>query len=1292
MNINNLVFFDKNGESYNFDLSSSGYWDGAEYFLPISLALFDVSNIFILEHDGAGNYSYPIMEEGSKFEIKWKTQDSKDNFFLFTVQREGIHSDDPLYIQKQSSITINHSDFGQTGELILSYPLQVNVAFTPSVEKSYSRILQVYYTTTTESTQILQIVFYGEGEDEDERYKIWLENFGIKFNKEDALLLKDYDLKEGLPDWQEINTARKNLLVNIDQVYPYVGTYKGLINLINILGYNEVLRVKEYWQDSNEKSSYYQKYAMVDVTDLMKIGDSTQINITDVNGQIKKGGKFKKTEFLALAYQFTVASDTFDDDGLPEVISTTDFTVDEIFYKLKGIEKKLKEEILPINVIIKDVIGEFIYFSKFNLRNWSDTTHIESFSINDNYDVKIRFPLSGSTQLKIRDIKTLYPKIDGVSDFPILTFNSGTVRPYENNQIYDTSSTTELMTAIELFYNHINNYSYYDYDSIDPIDVGDDNTYKIGCPIVLEAYIDDLTLADLDGVTFDDFTLSEATTSSSMHTIGTGVKYFSCANITSFNIGSKVKFYVTIDPSKWMEGVVTEIAPLGYSATTIKVNITSSAGSGVSTGWTANLIDTHFTLDFIKYKNAYEIEWIIVGPNNYRFEWRDTVANVYKIPHILPYTGDYVITVYVHDMHGGTSVSHKKLTVMTEQPILQSFIKIQDKNNYTFANLNNVTIGDLADSPLYFPYATIINLNGENSPITEIYNHYLNWDTYSTPYGVGAPQDSVQLYNPLSGFESHEESTLSIKDRWGTGSVNGQPTIGDYDGAMLKELNLVTFAEMGYVGDNLDGFYIDFKNLSSDTPNSYISTIQFGGFTEVTPLILISNATEFIAYIEAADLPGWREYNYQVIGNRVKATAKLQTKKNHSIIKITYTVSGVIDSSPYLPSSIDLDISSPIIQLGILTLFQSEMIGASGPFWTGGNGPWWYGPSGPFYDWSEYASPFYGPSGLGTEPTGPDGPYWIGPSGLVYYGPSGYYDGPSGYVWGGPSSWLDDLNLLWPNPSGLNWPYSASGWIFPTMYSNTTLQLGDRLRVRNSSGGYAEGIILTISDYQIELDVDLINDVGNFQSFDLALVERIYTFEKPNKVFDSATLDSIQTTLSQANKRLDEDLLFLVCPFEDMLEDTTSYLKANASNIQYWIDNDYVSYDNTLGEQTGFLPSTFDENSLNMSNIRATNNTIIAPLYHPIFTIISNLTSNVESEWVLSKDSIEIARVKTPSYFIWRFNETGSYTLTVTSLDSRGNYSTLTTSIIAARLTDFDSYLKYVEKQLDIRKFNMAHN
>lgn len=1245
MNVNNLVFFDKNGESYNFSLNSLGYWEGSDYFLPISIALFDCSNIFVLENSGTNSYQFPKMEEGSKFEIKWVSREAKDNFFLFTVLREGVHSDSFTYIQKAETITINHSDFGQSGTLNLSYPLQINVAFTPSQEISYTRVLQVYYTVGDDSTLVLEMTFYGEGEDEDERYRIWLENLGVKFNREDALLLKDYDLKEGLPDWNQINLARKSILVSIDQVYPYVGTYKGLTNLLNLLGYKDVLRVKEYWQDSDPNSRYYKNFAMVDVTDLMNIGEFSELNLVDLNGQIKKGGKFKKTEFLALTYAFTVASDTYDEDGLPEVVPTTDFSTDEIFFKLKRLEKKLKVEILPINVIIKDIIGEFIYFNKLNLRDWPDTTYVESSTINDDYTILVLSPDTSAVKLKIRDVRSLYPKLDGVSPFPEISFNSGTIEPYQNRQHYDTAELSYLIEAISDYYENLVHYDFYHPNETNPIDFGDDTLPKIGCPIVLEAYVPDLTLGQLSGITFGDFVLSDATTSSTLNTISLGTKYFSCATIQSFNIGSRVKITVSIDQSSYMIGTVTELSPIGFSLNTIKVSVDTASGFSTSTGWVINLVDTHFTIGNIKYKNSYEIEWTITGPKNYYFQWRDTVSNLYKIPHVLPYTGEYSIDLKVHDMHGGVSTAHKQVIVESESPVLEAFVKIQDKTKYDFANLHNVTIGDLGSCPLYWPYATILNFNGENEAISNLTQHYLDWCTYSLHYGVGSPQEDASVSN--------------LDNRWGTGSANGQPILSDYNDAQFSDLKFVTFADMEYVADTIDGFFIEFKNLVSTSPSSYLSSMQFGGFDQVEFFILIESAEDFINYIELMDLPGWNKYRYQILGNRIKATAKFQDKQNHSILKFAYTLSGVYNGEPYLPNSIDLDISTKQIQVGTYVLLQSEMLGPSGPFWLGPSGPWWYGPSGPFWE-----------NSVGEA-------YYVGPSGIISYGLFSNSEVPD-------EGWPDPSSSLWPSPSN---------WLFPTIYSNTTVKLGDRLRIRNSEGGYAEGFVTGISDYNVILEVDLINEVGDFTEFDLATVDTVYTFSKPITVFSPSDSTSVQETLLGAGYRLDEDLLFLVCPFDDQLISLTNHTAAPASDIRYWISGGYVYYDNVLGTQTGFLPSCVDQNSLNLQQVRSTKDTVIVPKFHPVFITICNLASNVYTEWVLKKwDGSVVCTVNTTSYFIWRFDEDGLYKLTVTSTDSRGNSYVLSTDIAVSQVMTCTDYENYVEQWLNDRKFKMTHS
>lgn len=799
MNINNLVFFDRNGESYNFSQNSSGVWEGSDYFLPISTSLYDVSNIFILEKTPNG-YRFPTLDPGSKLSFKWKTSESDTSFFLFTIEKDDPNLDESTaFISRQAQLDVNYIDISPSGttSLDLAYPLQINVGFSPLEEISYNRTLEVYYENGSQKTQVASIYFYGEGEDEDERFRVWLSNFGVKFNREDALILKEYDLKEGLPDWKQINQARKELLVNRDQIYPYVGTYKGLINLINILGYRDVLRVKEYWRDSDPNSAYYNKFAMVDVTDLMTVGSIDSINLVDLNGQIKKGGKFKKTEFLALAYEFSRASDEYDDDGVPEVEFTTEFEVDEIFYKLNRLATKLKTEILPVNVVIRDIIGEFIYFNKFNLRNWSDSTLINSLEINEDYQVVVNSPNPKSQLFLIRDIKTLYPKTNG-SPFPEITFNTSGVDPYSSGQKYPVSSIPALLTAVQDYYINLKSYEFQYHGENNPMMSGDDADGKIGCPVSLESFIPDFTLQELDGVKFQDF------------------------------VGSQ------------------------------------------------------FTIGNIRYRSGYEIEWNIQGPQGYTFKWRGKISEIVKIPHVLPHTGKYTISSTVFDLLGGQSVSYLHLTVLEEEPVIEVFTKLQDKSSYRFSDLANITVGDIKSSPIYAPFANVVQ--GLNT-VSTLTSHYIDWYTYFNNFGLGNPQTEVEIFTEGVGFEPISTSANSSKLNWGTGSsISGQPSLGDYEDATIKDLGLVRLVDLSYVPDKLNGFILDLPNYPAD-----LEFINFADWNILNSYVVqpYTDSDDLANQLNNATHPQVAEYRYLSINGKVHAQAKRQDRALHRILKVS---------------------------------------------------------------------------------------------------------------------------------------------------------------------------------------------------------------------------------------------------------------------------------------------------------------------------------------------------------------------------------------------------------------------
>ena len=126
--------------------------------------------------------------------------------------------------------------------------------------------------------------------------------------------------------------------------------------------------------------------------------------------------------------------------------------------------------------------------------------------------------------------------------------------------------------------------------------------------------------------------------------------------------------------------------------------------------------------------------------------------------------------------------------------------------------------------------------------------------------------------------------------------------------------------------------------------------------------------------------------------------------------------------------------------------------------------------------------------------------------------------------------------------------------------------------------------------------------------------------------------------------------------------------------------------------QKGFIPSQYDENSFTLSNIKATQDTIQVPIHHPIFVTISNLASNVETEWTLVNEVGDtIINVLSPAYFIWRFEKAGSYKLLGQSTDTRNNISYMNVNIAVSNVLSPAKYVQTIEKQLNERKRMLTH-
>ena len=205
---------------------------------------------------------------------------------------------------------------------------------------------------------------YGQTEIEDIRYKIELSNIGQNILPDDVFIFKSYDVNEQGIDWGFINKKRKEMLMVKNQIFPYVGSYKAIINTINYFGYND-LQLYEYYRNININSPLFYKLFKVEIPDIF---DNTVKGWT-VNDFIKHtmpNPNYETTNLFNLTYLIT------DKEGN----NVLQYSLQEVIMKLQGLKHWLERKVIPITHKILDITGR------------ADFVGVDSI-VHRNYDVKI---------------------------------------------------------------------------------------------------------------------------------------------------------------------------------------------------------------------------------------------------------------------------------------------------------------------------------------------------------------------------------------------------------------------------------------------------------------------------------------------------------------------------------------------------------------------------------------------------------------------------------------------------------------------------------------------------------------------------------------------------------------------------------------------------------------------------------------------------------------------------------------------------------------------------------------
>lgn len=325
-------------DSLTFTYPSVTY-ASAIFMKPISVGLVETEHLFIFEEPSIGSYIRPHDASNSILVFELVGDDKEIAFFEVNEDTQEITWTDSLVYD--------------TSLYEIDTPITLNIGFRSEFEGVFERILRIYHLVGDTLYTLAEIVVNAEAIGEDERFRTLISNFGLHDPKDMKDVFKETDINEDLPDWEVLNYKSKHIILEHDQIMPYIGTYKALINAIKWLGYDDVF-VREWFLNvrENRKLSLLVPFNATDRTQ----------TILSFNEDQRK--TLKKLNQLSLNYCITRETGEIDEWGTPETENCYSYNLKEVFIKLLSLKQWLEKNIIAVNCRITDITGEGIYFER----------------------------------------------------------------------------------------------------------------------------------------------------------------------------------------------------------------------------------------------------------------------------------------------------------------------------------------------------------------------------------------------------------------------------------------------------------------------------------------------------------------------------------------------------------------------------------------------------------------------------------------------------------------------------------------------------------------------------------------------------------------------------------------------------------------------------------------------------------------------------------------------------------------------------------------------------------------
>lgn len=751
-----------------------GYFRGNIYFEPVSAGLYENEQLFIVQQfkdtvTSSSFLGFPHTgSTGATGNPLWRTRWENDTYgntdvtnIIFTyniLESDPEIGGDPSIINYQNiaiPVIQNPSDYYSNGYVFTpeagtpSKALQVNIATNAPDQAAevYQRRLVIEDITSSTPSKIAEIDFYSQIIGADARLDVLTRNIGRAFINEDSRILREHDPNEPLPNYIEINEKRKELMVAGEDIFPYIGSYKGLIGALKFFGYQD-LRIKEYWLNLNyrqvsltplqETQLFLDRYTntktpnqTVLIQDVLDNENTGKYRLEQTYGPNEDGEyvldvssestlipskTYKKTSLFGLYYDINTTSALTDEFGYPITPEAFAFTQEEVLLKLFALKERLKQSYLPLNARIIDITGEGVYYNIYNTKAWTDTVDRSDVESGNNINFVTNPDFGFIEDLRAFGIRTSTSTIQA----PMNYFNVDDIDVEvigASGDAFKFSNSAQFNPTLELTrgkrYNFTLQTSGFDFyitqdpnlSQIDPVGITNNGatagimTFDVN-PQATGPYYYYSTVnpSKLNGT----ITISNASISDFGNIVAplqNGQHYTSAENasmLQAINNWYELKMDGDIVNLGDNLGSTTCSVPVGMPVV-LELEVDTWDWNEMGMSWDSLVLPqfsspqqalTWRTIDFSAYN---EIEWIIEKSqtqtgSGYYFSHRGYAVDFFQLAHFLPFTGEYDVTCYLYDAFNfkNRKISKSAITVSPRTISIDAWTRYRENEVYSW--------------------------------------------------------------------------------------------------------------------------------------------------------------------------------------------------------------------------------------------------------------------------------------------------------------------------------------------------------------------------------------------------------------------------------------------------------------------------------------------------------------------------------------------------------------------------------------------------------------------------------